>query len=479
MKKIFVFLFLISTISIYSQKLILDEKYEKNNFPVGFNFLNKSNKIIIKKGYNHFGSTSDNINNIYSYDSEGNKTTILENINLMFCVFSETENTFQASEYVQLRGNYQYNFFLNNNVSALYLRKSFNSFSNEQILGSNFNDKYLIYLSNEKGKGKLNLLKNEVYVEIFGIFSNEHKRVKINNINTERLLGPNNIKYSEELGFSVKIIDNNFFEIITKSISKDYKSTTLYRSIFDFEGNLIKDTSYQVNIKEDYLIYSNSGSTYKFSSGRDSEFLNFGNDLAINNFEVDRDGNVYIYGLTGEKQKELNDYNETSGFYIFKFDKEGNKIWEYSKNSIDDPKLLNKKFPLSRLDTSLSVNGNKIVFLVGTDYVNEFFHYAVVNKNDGSLIKNDKVVFNEKKRTVTNYAYSFIPEFYKLPSNKKIFTNRNGLIVADYDLSIQNFIKTLNVNDNINFNVVFSEEGTWLIESDNNSYYKIYYFKSV
>lgn len=474
MKKNILFLLLLSMQIGHSQKLILDEKYEKNDYPVGFNFLPKSNKLIINKGQNYSISTSDNINSIFEYDSEGNKKTILENVNLMFPRYSDTENTFYAAEYSKLRGNYQYKYYQENKISSLYHRKTFNSFSYDQIVGYNINDKYLIYLSNEEGKDKLNLLKNDVYVEIYEIFTDKKKRIKIDNFNKERLLKSDNIKYNEELGFSLKIIDNDFFEIITKSISKDYKSTVLYRTIYDFDGKLIKDIAYQVNIKEDYLIYSNSDATYTRITGRERLGLEFCNDLAINNFIVDKDGNVYIYGLTGKKEKEVNDYNKTSGFYIFKYDKEGNKIWEYIKNNIDDPKHLNDDFPLSRLKSSLSINGNNVIFTVGTDHVNEFFHYAVVNMNDGKLFKYGKVVFKEKSVTMAKY-YSFIPEFYKLSSNNKIITNKNGLIVADYDVSIQNFIKKL--NDNVNIEVLFSVDGTWLIESDNETYYKVYYFK--
>jgi hypothetical protein len=473
MKKTILLLLLLTTYISHSQKLILDEKYEKNNFPVGFNFLPKSNKLIINKGQNYSVSTTDNINSIYEYDSEGNKKTILENVNLMNPTYS-TKNTFRASEYSKLRCNYQFKYYQENKVSPLFLRKTFKSFSDHQIVGENFNDKYFIYLSNEEGKDKLNLLKNEVYVEIYEIFTDKKKRIKIDNFNKERLLKSDNIKYNEELGFSLKITDNEHFEIITKSISKDYKSTVLYRTIYNFDGKLIKDIAFQINIKDDYLIYSNSDATYTRLAGRENNLLEFCNDLAINNFIVDKDDNVFIYGLTGKKGKEVNDYNETSGFYIIKYDKDGNKIWEYVKNNIDDPKLLNDKFPLTRLNTALSINGNNVIFTVGTDHVNEFFHYAVVNMNDGKLFKYGKVVFKEKSITMAKY-YSFIPEFYKLPSNNKIITNKNGLIVADYDVSIQNFIKKL--NDNVNIEVLFSVDGTWLIESDNETYYKVYYFK--
>lgn len=474
MKKLIFLLFILNFHIVFSQKVIIDEKYQKNDFPIGFSFLAKSNKLIIKRGKNYGISTNGNTNSMYEYDSEGNKKIVLDNVNLMGIQYSDTENTFKASEYSKLRGNYQYNFYNDKKVSPLFQRKDYDDYSSQQILDDNFNDKYLIFLSNEKGKDNLDLNKREVYVEIIELFTQKKKRIKIDNFNKERLLQDGNIKYENELGFSLRIIDNENFEIVTKSISKDYKSTVLYRTIYDFDGNFIKDLSYKIDIKDGFLIYSNSNATYLRPGKHDPNVNIFANDLAINNFKVDKDNNVYVYGLLGKEGTDLNDRNEVYGFYVFKFDKEGNKIWEYAISDIDDPKFLNKKFSLHLLYSSLYITGNTVIFNVGTDFWKEFYYYYVLDTKNGNVIKSNKILFDDKKMSMTKYTFSFIPEFYKLPTSPNILTNKNGLIASDYDVNIQNFIKSL--EGNLNIHILFSEDGKWVIESDNETYYKVYYF---
>jgi hypothetical protein len=476
MKKLIILVTLTLFNLAHSQKLIIEEKYEKDNIPVDFGFVNHPDRLIIEKGKNIFASTNENTNNIYSYNIKGEKAAVLESVDLMYCTYSNTGNTVKATDYSSMRGMYEYNFFSNGKKSSTFERHNYNSFSDNQILGQNFNDKYLIYLSNEKGKDKLDLQKNDVYVEIIEIFTNKKRRLKIDNINIERLTSSDNIKYTGELGFSIRIIGNDSFEIVTKSISKDYKSTILYRTHYDFNGNLTEEFSYEIKIKDNFLTYSNSGATYVIEGKFDNTLTVFANDLAINNFIIDNEKNVYVYGLLTKKPKSMNSYNEVSGFYVFKFDKNGNKIWELSKE-IDDKKDFNRKIHLYRLQVALSDFGNELIFNVGTNYYKEYFHYFILNKNDGIILKQNKVEFKEKRLTPQEYYNSFVPEVYKLPSNENILTNKYGLILYDFDSDIKNYIDSLKKDNKLNLKFLFSPEGIWLIESDNETYYKVILFE--
>ncbi|WP_322551147.1 hypothetical protein [Flavobacterium psychraquaticum] len=476
MKKLIILVTLTLFNSAHSQKLIIEEKYEKDNIPVDFGFVDHPDRLIIEKGKNIFASTNENTNNIYSYNTIGEKAAVLENVDLMYCTYSNTGNTVKATDYSSLRGIYEYNFFSNGKKSSTFERSNYNSFSDNQIIGQHFNDKYLIFLSNEKGKDKLDLKKNDVYVEIIEIFTNKTRRLKIDNINIERLTSSDNINYSGELGFTIRLIGNDSFEIVTKSIAKDYKSTILYRTLYDFNGNLTEEFSYEIKIKDNFLTYSNSGATYVIVGKFDNTLTVFANDLAINNFIIDNEKNVYVYGLLTKKSKSMDSYNEVSGFYVFKFDKNGNKIWELSKE-IDDKKDFNRKIHLYRLQVALSDFGNELIFNVGTNYYKEYFHYFILDKKDGIILKQNKVEFKEKKLTPRDFYNSFIPEVYKLPSNENILTNKYGLILYDFNTDIKNYVDSLNKDNKLNLKFLFSSEGIWLIESDNEKYYKVLFFE--
>ena len=62
-----------------------------------------------------------------------------------------------------------------------------------------------------------------------------------------------------------------------------------------------------------------------FSSRSYEDFVD---DGSINNMLFDNDGNVFVYGMMGKKDKENILINKIMGYYIFKFDKLGKLIWK-------------------------------------------------------------------------------------------------------------------------------------------------------
>lgn len=51
------------------------------------------------------------------------------------------------------------------------------------------------------------------------------------------------------------------------------------------------------------------------------------------------------------------------------------------------------------------------------------------------------------------------------------------LILYDFNTDIKNYIDSLNKDNKLNLKFLFSSEGIWLIESDNEKYYKVLFFE--
>lgn len=94
MNKPFFYFVLLSSIYMNAQTSIVEEKFEKENTPMRYHYLPKSDKIVIEKGAYVSMSANRRINNISSYDSEGKKEVLVDNIETSESVFSITENTF-------------------------------------------------------------------------------------------------------------------------------------------------------------------------------------------------------------------------------------------------------------------------------------------------------------------------------------------------------------------------------------------------
>lgn len=279
--------------SLCAQTTVIEEKFKVNDFPIGYNFLPNANRIVIQKGNSVPQSSNFLLKNLYSYDYEGFREVLLENGYFMNCIFSPTENSFFVSEFSPTESfGEQYKLVVGKVASPLV--KIDNSFQY-------FNDNYQFSIVNQKFNEKINFEKDSLYLNKITIGTRENSKIKIKKPSVFRIVGDNFIKYPDDVIFSVRV-NNDYFSVITKSINKDYKSSTLYRSTYNYDGEKLEDLSYKVEIPKGFLIYSNNGGGYvNPNSEAGDTYISY---FAINNFVVDiKTENLYVYGLFGEEAK--------------------------------------------------------------------------------------------------------------------------------------------------------------------------------
>lgn len=480
MRKKLLLFSLLTSFGLSAQTTIIDEKFEKDNVPLSYDFLYFKNKFIIEKG-KHIGiSTNRLVTALNSYDNKGTKEELVSGVELMNVEFSESGDVFTAVDYSKLsyKGQY-YQYFVNNKAVSKIKTSEKEKYNREDVIGYDFNDLYEIGLTNEKGKKDINIEKNDIYLELTEIATGKHQRIQLEKPSLDRLKGENLIKPEEDLGFYVRSFDNETFEIVTKSISKDYKTSTIYRTVYNFQGKKIEDLSYTVSLTNFFQLYSNTGVSKLKEGSHDKTVQIFSNDLGINDFIIHlQTGDVYVYGLLGKKAKELNDYNEPGGFYVVKFDKTGKKIWE-SINEISDKKEFNDKMHLIRIKNSLRLEKNKLVFAASSNYYNNYMHYAFLDPTTGKVTKTNKINFDEEKiTTMMTGTRKFILSFFTNDMLKNKVFDFNGLIAYDTNDGFKKYVNSVDSKTKKYFRTLFGINGsTWLLETDNETYYKLNYFE--
>ncbi|RTY95882.1 hypothetical protein [Flavobacterium sp. GT3R68] len=474
MKNILFSMVVLTGIIVNAQTTIVDEKFEKDNFPLGYNFLQNNNKIVIQKG-KHIGiSTNRMINNLYSYDSNGKKETLLENVEVMNCSFSNAGSSFSVVDYAKMS-------YSGKTYKVYTDGKSSPSISTDDWYQRS-NDQYELSIVNQKGNKKVDFEKDQLYLSIVDILTRKGSKIQLEKPDLARLRTENAVKYFQDLTFSIKMNENNF-ELITKFISKDYKSSILYRTVYNFEGKKIEDLAYKTEIQDGFLIYcSNGGGTVRYGTAAGSNA--FLDDLSIDNFMVDKKTeDVYVYGIFGDharKSREIG--NDPLGYYIFKYDKKGNKIWE-SINPISDKKDYNDSQTTTTILASLIIRNNELVFSTApvAERNKEYLHYAILDKASGNVTKGKKITYkSDNIHTMMSGTRLFLLSFCsnKEELKNKVFDN-NGLIALDTNQEYANYISSIKSKSKLFFNTFFSKEGIWLLESDNESYYKTTYFKLI
>ena len=465
MKKFILAILLMASFYCTSQTVIVDEKFQKDDVPLAY--ISLSNNFIIQKGKHDGVSRNREVHELSSYDSKAVKTKLLENVKVMNIRFSPSGNTFKTDEFEKMSFSGDHKYYKNGKKIA-DLPKT-NKFS--LIL-----DDFLFNIGNK-------LDGNDLSFTITDLPSFKTHTKKYESPGLDRIVNENNVEYARDVVTSSRA-SNDYFELISKSISKDYKTTTLFRTRYNYDGKKISDIGYKIDIKEDFLIYSNNGGgeTEKIGSGDTAKRI-FSDDLSINNFKVDPITNeVYVYGLYGKRAEKSNDNSNTPlGYYVFKFKEDGTKIWEVI-NAIDDKGDFTNNQNMTYLYVDLFLMGESVVFSAGAkESLDDYIHYIKLN-SIGKVDSTSKITFKSESSAYNISSYGDKKFLHANLTNKEDLKNKNldykTIIVYNTNQKIKDYIKTVNNKNKTSFCATVYKESIWLVESDNETYYKVTYFEN-
>jgi hypothetical protein len=497
MKRILFSIALFSSVYLSAQTVIVEEKYEKKNEPTGYRYLPNSKKLVIFKGETAPVGILDGetiffvTKSAYSFDEKGSKSVLFENEKLGNCTFSVTENSFKAygGDKISTRSDLKYylNNVYNGTIKKDDIKKINNNYfgvvnSNNQFkqrvgesIGSlffystfynSFNDFYDLGFTNQKGKDKINFEKDELYLEVFDLKSNQKNRVKLETPKLDLLKGNSMIESTEGVTFSCRIKTNDTFDMVTKSISNEQNETTIYKTTYDIQGKRIKDIALKLNLKDNFFVLSSCGAGYVDNFVWDVQ--------AVNNYYEDSNGDIYVYGIYTNKKSKIHKGFDPVGFYTFKFDKEGNKIWE-SINPLKD-KYFEDLCCSYDFKLNLFEYNGKLLFTNSVNVATEFSNYAVIDKSSGNVLKMNRVNYNN----TTSFAKTraFINNTYDKRDLKNKAFSPVSFVAMDLSPTMDSYLKTIPSKGNaVYFETIFSNQGIWLIETDNKEYYKVLLFK--
>lgn len=473
MKRVFLLGLLFTFFNGVCQQTIIEEKFENENVPLGYQYLPVKNQIAIQKG-KHIGiSKNREVNKIITYDSSGNEKIWFENEKLMNPFFNYSGNILVADEYSKLR--------LNGDTFKIFSSTESSTFNKDYKSIFYFDD--FMIMSKAK-KDKFNSLVNYKDKSL--------EKVNINYQGFERIFGENFYTSQRAPGIKDFINKNGNIEVISKSISKDCKESKIYRTEYNSLGKKIGEIEYDILLKDYSLILSVTGggsmvlkSVGGFNSTStnhagfsntvslgSSTYSDFADEGSVNNIIFDKEDNAYVYGMLGKKEKENLLYNRIVGYYIYKFDKAGKLIWE-KKYETDKLEKIGVAYLNNTYVRMFNMNG-QLQFLFASTQPDEIFMLSDINESNGDFIKSDFYTFK------TSYSYDLRNFIYSNITNKESLKNKildyEGLMLYQNNNKFKSYIDSKEIKGEIYFNTMISNDGIWLIESDNKSYYKVTYF---
>jgi hypothetical protein len=461
----FVLLFFMNV--TFAQKVVFEEQFKANNYPVGFNFLPNLNSLVVQKGEFIEGNSNKVIKNINSYDSEGCIEILLKNERASSCLFSPIENTYKINFNASNTEN-------TNKYKIVSDGKAFFFDTNSKEYQF-FNDQYQVNIFNQKNTDAIDITKDQIFLNVTNIQTRVIEKIAITKPDLNRIDNNLTAKYANGIDFNFRVNEYNI-GLITKSIAKNYHSTSLFRTIYAYNGQKTNDYEYKIDLKDKNLMYCNNGGGSVYSNPQTGD--TFLSDLTINNFVTDpKTEDVYVYGLFGKNAKNAtNITNEPLGFYVFKFDKSGNKTWELIKE-ISDIEDFNTNQNITNLTLDCVVRANNLLVSIHSSGTKkQYLQYSFINNEDGKTEESNKIKYMISKDSNNKNKQLLIDSKFTLNNDKKSL-DVNSLIANSSNLDFSNYIKSTQNITKLYFKTFFGKKGIWLFETDNDGNYRILYFK--
>lgn len=493
MKKTLLILLIFFSLYSNSQTTIYNTALSKDKLVVKYKYLQNTNKLIIKESSEKKMNYAI-FNKATIYDSNSKSNELINKENFLYVFNSLNEENFGTLMQDGMFSTLSLNFFIKNNKTSFQMKsKDFERYSFDYEKTPlemkpiiYFDQNYIYTVSNQNGRTYgIEITKDELQLDKFNIGKQTSSSISLKKIDTDRLKSKD-LAVPKKIAFQSRYYDNNILEIVTKSINKDYKSSTLYRDIYDLDGKFIKEISYNYNSIKGFLVPTYNNSTFENmvnSYSQSPGSYRAAIELDINDYYIDPKTNeFYIYGITAAKDSNGLSYKSALGFYINKYSEKGEKIWE-NFYDVSDEKGFNQKNDQRPLETKINLkqftNENQLVLsIIGLkSYTNHYNDFFVVNKGSGK-IEDSKYANSDSQTSKGTFSYGgkySLFEIIKLDKNK--FCDENTILTTTFNLDLKNYINKIAAKDDVFFNSILSSEGIWLMETDNKTYYKVSFFK--
>lgn len=465
---------LLSVSNTFSQKIVYEAKLDKNKPVVKYDYFPIKNKLVINEAFAAY-STYAIFNNSYEIDVNGKSEKIIDNSNFINLQFSPKNDVIGTIYQESALGKVTNIIFSNKNKYQVLDKK----FISHYLFDHFFNDRYKIVLRDQSDNLiDINIEKKDLFLHRFDYINQTKNSIKIQKPNIERLKSEEMMKI-KQIAFRPYFDFNNKLEIITKAVFKSNQKSILYRTIYDIDGNITSDTEYQINLKKGFFTYFDTYSTdinSKNAPAPPDRRITATQDLDVNEFYIDPvNEDVFVYGVAKNEKKD------PIGFYVNRFSKDGKLIWE-NFYDVDDVKGFNKSklfWQAQSIYLYEYMNENTFVISLSgesggmTDIYNHFF---VISKDSGDLVKKASMGSDMKSRkgTFTYGGKYSVFEIEKLDKYK--YCSRKTILAIALNEKVKKHINSIVTNQDVFFDSIITAEGIWLVESDNETYFKVTLF---
>lgn len=320
-------------------------------------------------------------------------------------------------------------------------------------------DEYICYLGKKPttGKGKKKIVDDNIYMFRRSLADQSTKLIELSIPDIETT--------QDKVEFGLHSFDNDGFYIINKQLDIA-NAVDVYNIInYDYDGKLISNKTLKVKLDGKFFAASKCGfgsSTIHYGSNFTTHRLG---DNSTGNVYIDKGKReYYVFGVyTNVKDKDL--YNaRNNGFYVNKFDFDGNLIWQ-SQNEITDKDYNKNSVSYFTKMSFFKLKNNEVGIRISNSKHN-YAHMFLLKSSDGKVTKSQKNDFKVSQIELNGIRGGSFPTGY---SNKDLFGTSNldvdCFFAAFASTKVSDFFTSVKSMKN-NYNSYVLENAVYILEEN-------------
>ena len=488
----FIIFFFLAIPAINAQKLITEGDYEKGNKPRYYS-INENNVLTLFFGSKRGLDQRTAYRKAIQYYPDGKEKMMFDDGDFDIYRGSLSGSTLMLAHYRNMAYSYKkYQFFSEEGLSPVIEFEKVEDGRKNALL----TDQYLAFVHNEKGK-YIDLKKdNNLKLSLRNIRDGTLNTFSINTIPKDRADEIYGYKFKRKskkvIPFVLEKGHNNSIAFVTKTLRNKNKEVNIYIQPYSENGDALNEVTLNLKAKNGFTFgeFNNSHMSFSVSSksisgsNKTTQTFLLANYFSINDLQVALENDeyfYYVYGFLRAPSKKDVTYTYTpTGMYVYKFNSIGEEVWSTFKRATVGV----SKNSMNPYDLSLSLDLNR-------DYVLLSSHVQIGKKIKSSGLELDKTTGaqnamknSQAERNVMiggiqgiEFTY-FIKAHNKLREYPKVAFTPGALTYLKANEEIRKYVKGISRGKKKVFLEAESKEnGVWLIETDNKTYYKVNFFE--
>jgi len=245
-------------------------------------------------------------------------------------------------------------------------------------------DDYQLYFGKQGKLKDKSVVKGEEYNELYF----RRRDLKTMDIKAIPIKFPAEAVANGRLFYQYVSHDNTKVYFLLNTLENTKSSKCMLVS-YDYDGKIVDKIPFTVSNSKDLMYFNNPHGINSVEMAKGGVMKEVRTEAATVKAVIAQDG-FYVPGIMGSLEDGLTD---GEGFYLYKFDFKGNKLWQIEKTLTNNDKKQKSRALYYGGDFNMALLGDKVAIWCDEQHTDRMFYYTINAENGSVLAEKQALVF--------------------------------------------------------------------------------------